>query len=302
MPDQYPYYAKKVLHDLTGTRGYNPGYLQGEVDEFVEAFKAKRAKEVEEELQDVMFGAQMLAHQVSKRDAPVLGADDKIREFYRRKNYYEKMFKDRDVPFSTDYLAGGSNPLKPHKIQAAFDLAGQPIDEPAAAAYSKQYPSFKGASYGGEEMPFKSDAQRRYFHWAESKGKLPKGTTAKWQSETPKRDLPERVNKKADMTKVSYVPDLDGLRKLAGDVYDWDRWKSRAQAKYRKRHPLGGAEIHEFPGTRQRQMRKVNKNLGVGLGKLKIRDKYHALGALGVLAALGLTANEIREYKKKQKA
>ncbi len=143
---QHPYYAKKVLHDLTGTRGYDSGYLQGEVDEFVEAFNANNAEGVDEELQDVLFGAQMLAHQVNKRDAPVLGADDKIREFYRRKNYYEKMFKDRNVPFNTDYLAKGSNPLKPRKIQAAFDLAGHQLPAQEAADYSAQYPAFKAAN------------------------------------------------------------------------------------------------------------------------------------------------------------
>jgi hypothetical protein len=41
-------------------------------------------------------------------------------------------------------------------------------------------------------VPFKSQAQRRYFHWAESKGKLPKGTSAEWEEHTSKK-LPEKV-------------------------------------------------------------------------------------------------------------
>ena len=46
-------------------------------------------------------------------------------------------------------------------------------------------------------MPFKSDAQRRYMFWAESKGKLPKGTSKQWAKETPNiEDLPERAKKK----------------------------------------------------------------------------------------------------------
>jgi len=52
-------------------------------------------------------------------------------------------------------------------------------------------------------MPFKSEAQRRYFHWAQSKGKIPKGTAEKWEKHTKQKNLPEYVRgrKKADMTK-----------------------------------------------------------------------------------------------------
>ncbi len=166
MPVQQPYRTKAVLHDLMGKRQYDTGYLKGEVDEFLEAYKNKDMAGVDEELQDVMFGAQMLAHQMNKRDVPVLGADDKIREFYRRKNYYQKMFKDRDVPFNTDYLAGGSNPLKPHKIQGAFNLAGHKLPAQEAADYSAQYPSFKEASYGEGTM-IKTSAQEAYYKFAQ---------------------------------------------------------------------------------------------------------------------------------------
>jgi uncharacterized ParB-like nuclease family protein len=46
-------------------------------------------------------------------------------------------------------------------------------------------------------MPFKSQAQRRLFYAKESRGELPKGTTAKWEAHTPARSLPERLTKKA---------------------------------------------------------------------------------------------------------
>ncbi len=46
-------------------------------------------------------------------------------------------------------------------------------------------------------MPFKSKAQQRWMFWAESKGKLPKGTAKRWAEETPNiKDLPERASKK----------------------------------------------------------------------------------------------------------
>ena len=46
-------------------------------------------------------------------------------------------------------------------------------------------------------MPIKSKAQRRWLYWAESKGKMPKGTAAEWEAHTHKDKLPERVGKAA---------------------------------------------------------------------------------------------------------
>lgn len=49
-------------------------------------------------------------------------------------------------------------------------------------------------------MPFKSEAQRRFFHAAEARGELPKGTAARWEDETPKakrKRLPMHVKKTA---------------------------------------------------------------------------------------------------------
>jgi hypothetical protein len=38
-------------------------------------------------------------------------------------------------------------------------------------------------------MPFKSEAQRKKFKALEAEGKLPLGTTAKWEEETKKQGL-----------------------------------------------------------------------------------------------------------------
>ena len=56
-------------------------------------------------------------------------------------------------------------------------------------------------------MPFKSEAQRRLFHWAannpsEAKKKkgiegITKGKARQWEKETGSKDLPEKVKKKA---------------------------------------------------------------------------------------------------------
>ena len=46
-------------------------------------------------------------------------------------------------------------------------------------------------------MPFKSQAQRAYFHAAERRGELPPGTAARWEDHTLKgKRLPKRLRKK----------------------------------------------------------------------------------------------------------
>jgi hypothetical protein len=47
-----------------------------------------------------------------------------------------------------------------------------------------------------KEAPFKSEAQRRKFYAMESRGEISKKTLNEWESETPDKKLPERVEKK----------------------------------------------------------------------------------------------------------
>lgn len=47
-------------------------------------------------------------------------------------------------------------------------------------------------------MPLRSQAQRRWMHWAEGEGKVPPGTAERWEEHTPKgKKLPEKVMKKS---------------------------------------------------------------------------------------------------------
>ena len=45
-------------------------------------------------------------------------------------------------------------------------------------------------------MPFKSEAQRKKFHAMEKRGEMSKGTAKRWEKETPKGKLPEKVKPK----------------------------------------------------------------------------------------------------------
>jgi hypothetical protein len=45
-------------------------------------------------------------------------------------------------------------------------------------------------------MPYRSQKQRRWMHWAEEHGKVPKGTAERWDEHTPNmKSLPEQVKK-----------------------------------------------------------------------------------------------------------
>ncbi len=45
-------------------------------------------------------------------------------------------------------------------------------------------------------MPFKSKAQRKWMYWAEAHGKVPKGTSARWEKHTKNKKLPKKVGRK----------------------------------------------------------------------------------------------------------
>ena len=61
-------------------------------------------------------------------------------------------------------------------------------------------------------MPYKSDAQRRYFHWAQGKGLIPKKTVEEYDDASKGKNLPERINPKR---LVKYTKDKK-MRKEAG--------------------------------------------------------------------------------------
>jgi hypothetical protein len=66
-------------------------------------------------------------------------------------------------------------------------------------------------------MPYKSKAQRRFFHAAEDRGEIPEGTAKRWEKHTPKgKSLPERAAKKAEMIKYTkYAAMKAELKELA---------------------------------------------------------------------------------------
>lgn len=56
-------------------------------------------------------------------------------------------------------------------------------------------------------MPFKSEAQRRLFYAKAKSGEIPKATVKRWEDETPKKKLPERLGKEAALAALGLSPE-----------------------------------------------------------------------------------------------
>jgi hypothetical protein len=130
-------WAKDVLQEVTGGRHYGPGYTRAELTELLEALGDRDWPGIKEEASDVAYGLNMRAHQLTGLNFPMVGGRDSLEKFRRRNAIWRQAMKDRGIPWSTDYLTGGSNYHKPVKVQGAFDLAGHRLSDEEAAAISE---------------------------------------------------------------------------------------------------------------------------------------------------------------------
>ena len=136
---QSVYWSKDVSRDLLNGRKYPLSYLTGELGELGESVKNMDWTNFKEELGDSAYAAQMILAQKLGLNLPLIGASAPVDKFYARRKGWEEVFKERGVPFSNDYLAGGSNLKKPKKIQAALGLAGHAISKEDARTASLKY-------------------------------------------------------------------------------------------------------------------------------------------------------------------
>jgi hypothetical protein len=134
-----PYMYNDLTKYIMNGRTYAMPYVKGELDEFEEEWNNKNKAGIEEELEDTMYGLQMMAGSRLKKNIPIVGADNKIQVFINRIKAFNEMFREHGVKFHVDYLAGGSNFKKPEKIVQAFKLAGKDIDINEAARLSQEY-------------------------------------------------------------------------------------------------------------------------------------------------------------------
>jgi len=133
------HFAKDIQKELLGDNKYNSSYLTSELGELAAEIKKRDWPAIKDEAGDVAFASQMIAHQKSGINFPMIGADGSIKKFQDRRKIWKQIFKDHGGEFHTDYLKGGSNYARPLKVQQALGMAGIKIDDDAAAAISAKH-------------------------------------------------------------------------------------------------------------------------------------------------------------------
>ena len=121
-----------------------------------------------------------------------------------------------------------------------------------------------------KEAPFKSQAQRRKFHAMADRGEISKKTLGKWEGETPKGKLPERVEKAAGALSIagmglSFLGRKAGTKALGGAMFTADYGVQAAKAK------PPSARVPRVPGLRK----MMSPTLAELLEKtaIEVRDK-----------------------------
>jgi len=116
--------VKQVCEELLGGRKYPLTSLVGEVIEALQALLKLDFKEFSGELRQIIFEAQIHIHQTTGLDFKLLFCEDVINEGYLRREVWIELFSLFDIEFHNKYLINGSNFRRPHKVKAAFWLAG----------------------------------------------------------------------------------------------------------------------------------------------------------------------------------
>lgn len=133
------HFAKDIQKEILGDNKYNSSYLTSELKELGAELKKRDWPAVKDETSDVMFSAQMIAHQKTGLNFPMIGADGAIKKYQDRRAIWNQIFKDHGGEFHTDYLKGGSNYTRPEKVQKALGMAGITIDKEQAGRVSAKH-------------------------------------------------------------------------------------------------------------------------------------------------------------------
>lgn len=128
---KYP--VNDVRLAIIGDRQYQASYLWGELAELAEAVVKLDRAGIVEEFMDSAYAAQMLIHRATGWNFQMRLCRPVIGKFLRRIEVWRSVFEKEGVPFSVDYLSGGSNYRKVRKVVAAFAAAGHQITEERAA-------------------------------------------------------------------------------------------------------------------------------------------------------------------------
>jgi len=135
--------ASTVHADILGgtqrTISYHVSHGFNESLEVLEALSRLQLREARLELQQVIFGCSMWLYQLTGKDFYLWGCNDAVQEFYNRRKVWLEIFKLYDLEFKSEYLDGGSNFRRTHKIKEALRQAGMHINNILANSLSRKY-------------------------------------------------------------------------------------------------------------------------------------------------------------------
>lgn len=118
--------AQKIL---IGDKKYPTSAWVSEIGELVDAIKNRDVENIREEIGDVLFVPQMMIHQKTGLNLPLIGAQKSTQKFMDRIDVWDQMMGRHGLKIQPELLEGGSNFRKPKKIRAAFLAAGKPLTD-----------------------------------------------------------------------------------------------------------------------------------------------------------------------------
>lgn len=95
-------------------------------------------------------------------------------------------------------------------------------------------------------MPYKSEAQRRYFHWAQEQGLIKKEDVEKWDKESEGKKLPERLTMDKKALYKTALPSIDKAPEMLEEILS--KLKSGAGGLYQdtKNLPDNVGKLHSY--------------------------------------------------------
>jgi hypothetical protein len=130
---------KDLLHNKKYSIRYYLCSALKETCEAVWALFKLDFKELRLELEQLVFGVQMMYHQYFEKDFKLVFCSGAVEEYYDRRVIWLSIFDLFDKEFKVEYMEGGTNFRKPRKIKQALALAGVEISDLQARILARKY-------------------------------------------------------------------------------------------------------------------------------------------------------------------
>lgn len=116
-------YRKWTAHQCNVALNGAPITMEQVLQEVYEFLEADELHELRDEMSDVIYFSLCWLEGKTGINLPMFGAKRTIAKIEARLTVWEAIFADQKLAFSPKYLVGGSNFLKPQKVEQAVSLA-----------------------------------------------------------------------------------------------------------------------------------------------------------------------------------